>query len=120
MAKILLIDDNEAVRESLGEILKMENHEVHIAENGVNGMKVCKKNSFDIIISDLFMPDKDGFEVIREIKSESYKSKLIAISGFGNSNNTYLTMAKKMGADAIISKPINFSTFIDKINELLN
>lgn len=101
----------------------LEEHDFYVftAENGIDGLKKAAQILPDIIISDLFMPEKDGFEVVKEFKSKSQNSSIIIMSGFGSPtvNSSFLKMAKQIGADAVISKPIDYSMLIENINQLL-
>lgn len=121
LSKILIIDDAEAIRETMKEILEEYNFSVFTAENGIDGLKKAGQITPDIIISDLFMPEKDGFEVVKEYRNQSEDSGIIIISGFGvpDTNSAFLNMAKQMGADAVLSKPIDYTLLLDNINKLL-
>ena len=121
MKKILVVDDSAVFLEIIAEILSGNDFEVHTASNGSDGLKKAQILSPDLIIADLFMPDKDGFELIREYRKTSGKSRIIIMSGFGDANNngTFLNMAIKMGADAAFSKPIDYSALLDRMHKLL-
>ncbi len=119
--KVLIIDDTLAIRETMKEILEEYDFNVFTAENGVDGLKKAEQILPDIIISDLFMPEKDGFEVVKEFRNKSIKSGIIIMSGFGSPsmNTSFLKMAKQIGADVVISKPIDYTLLLDNINKLL-
>lgn len=116
---ILLIDDDEAFRFILSTMLEDEKHEVVEAPNGVVAAEMFRKKPADIIITDIFMPEKDGIETIMELKSYSQKVKIIAISGGGGRGNLdYLEYAKNFGADAILKKPFKQEALLQAIKML--
>lgn len=121
MNKILIIDDTRSIRETMKEILEEYNFSVYTAEDGIDGLKKAEQVLPDIIISDLFMPEKDGFEVVKEFKSKSKNSGIIIMSGFGtpSTNSSFLKAAKQMGADAVIRKPIDYDVLLDNIKNIL-
>ena len=106
MVTILIIDDDEAVRQSTARILTGANHRVIEAANGLIGMKLLHAERPSAVICDLIMPVQEGIETIREIRRLAPQTFIIAISGsLGGKNADYLSAAKKLGADAVLSKP---------------
>lgn len=121
MAKILIIDDEEGVRKLLREILVEEGHEVVMAENGREGMAHFESQSFDLVITDLIMPEQEGVETIQKVLSHKPQTKIIAMSGGGvGDKETYLSVAKKLGAREIFPKPLDFPAFVDSVNRLVS
>jgi len=117
--KILLIDDDALVRFSLAMMLRDAQHEVVTAENGYAGMQLLRKERPDVVVTDIIMPDQEGFETIIEIKREHPGIKVIAISGgLRQGNLDILPMAMGLGADATIAKPFNPSQLLDEIERL--
>ncbi len=107
MAKILLIEDDKVVAASLAIFLKNDGHIVETAYDGMHGMASVAANPPDIVVTDLFMPEKDGLEAIRELRVLRPDLPVIAISGGGSlSSNDALRLAKSLGAQEILSKPI--------------
>ncbi|MGB7569639.1 MAG: response regulator [Chitinivibrionales bacterium] len=98
--KALIIDDDEPIRDHLRHMLEKSGYEVHEASNGTEGMNCLSFHSYDIVFTDLVMPEKEGIETICEIRSLHPDCKVIAVSG-----SVYLSMAKALGAHATISKP---------------
>ena len=68
MSKILIIDDERGIRNTLKEILADEGHEVEVAENGKQGLEMAQAKAYDLIFSDIKMPEMDGMEVLKALK----------------------------------------------------
>jgi len=103
---VLVIDDDEAMREYVCFILKKAGFLVMAASNGVEGLSLVKEQVPDVIITDLIMPEKEGLETIREIRELHPQCGIIAMSGAANSI-TYLAMADCLGAQIVMQKPLN-------------
>jgi CheY-like chemotaxis protein len=116
MSLILVIDDDAAVRESLGVLLATMGHRTIVAENGRGGLAVCAKRRPDIVITDVFMPEKDGFETTASLKRLDAPPKIIAISG---GRACFLNMALALGADRALPKPLDTTALANAINELM-
>jgi len=82
--KVLIIDDERAIRRALREILEFEQIQVHEAENGKDGLELLRSNSFDLVFSDIKMPLMDGMEVLTAIQMEKIDVPIVMISGHGN------------------------------------
>ena len=121
MARVLLIDDEELVRLALRKILEIHEHEVVEAENGNDALNWHKSEPFDIIITDIIMPGKEGIETIMELKQEHPELPVIAISGGGPDRHvTYLETAKFFGADHILTKPFSSEALLHCVNVCLS
>ena len=83
MAKILVIEDMEGVRLSIVTVLERNGHTVSTAENGIIGVEKAKEDSFDLIITDILMPEQDGIEVINELREHNPNTIILAVSGGG-------------------------------------
>jgi CheY-like chemotaxis protein len=118
MARILVIDDDLDMRMVLDEALSMVGHEVVIAANGEEGIKSYKALAADLVITDLFMPKKEGLETIRELKQRFPGAVIIAMSG-DSLANSLLAVAKKMGAVRILRKPFHADELLDVVAEVL-
>ncbi len=116
MARILVIDDEDLLREMLREILEDAGHEVEEASNGQAGIERYTQNPADLIITDLMMPEKDGFETIHELRKAYPEVKIIAITGFGLHN---LPLAYDLGAHRVFEKPFPPKEFLQAVEELL-
>jgi len=121
VANILVIDDEETVRESLKIMLEDEGHSITLAEDGAIGIKLFKQKAFNLVICDLFMPNKEGFETLSDIKNLNASTKVLVISGGvgGSKLNSYLDQAKILGADAILAKPFSIDELEIMVNQLL-
>jgi len=119
-ACILIIDDEVQIRELLGQMLTREGYDVVHASDGKEGMKACREQSIDLIITDIIMPEKDGIEMILELRHDFPALKVIAISGGGRLGpDGYLEMARKLGAHRTFFKPFNRKEILDAVQELL-
>lgn len=113
MAKVLVIDDEADFREVVRFILEFEGHEVLEAKDGEAGIDVFRKSNPDLVITDIFMPGKDGLETIMELRALSPYVKIIAMSATGTvRDDLYLNFARKFGARAVIEKPFMASELL--------
>src|SRR3954451_24443438 len=110
MSKLLVIDDEARVRKTIRLALERVGHDVVEAENGRVGLQVLRSAEFDLIITDILMPEMEGLETIRALREGGAAIKVLAISGGGRWNNAEcLAMAKKFGADDTLRKPFSLS-----------
>lgn len=117
MKKYLIIDDDKLVRESIKLMLDETACQVDLANDGAEGIALYKQVKHDIIITDIIMPQKEGFETISELKKLNEDVKIIAISGGSrNGMGSYLPIAEDLGAKAILYKPFDESELIQTIN----
>ncbi|HOU30839.1 MAG TPA: response regulator, partial [Bacteroidales bacterium] len=84
MPRILVIDDEKSIRNTLKEVLEYENHEVDLAEDGPSGIELFSNNAYDIVLCDIKMAKMDGIEVLEKILEISPDTPVIMISGHGN------------------------------------
>jgi len=97
MARILVIDDDHAVRLTIQVILECEGHEVVLAADGEHGMRAVTSTSPQLIFTDIIMPNKDGLETIMQIRAHDATTPIIAMSGGGRVGNAdFLKMAVKL------------------------
>ena len=121
MAKILVIDDNDLVRASTRTILENEGYVVEEASDGDVGIARAKSVLPDLILTDIVMPNKEGIEMIRDLRSRGYDGPIIAMSGGGRLDATeVLDLAGKLGADACIAKPFKRAELLAKIKACLD
>ncbi len=114
--RILVVDDEQIIRESLSFILRKEGYFVEEAENGKVAFDILSEESFDLVITDLEMPGLKGIELLEELKKISIQTSVIIITAFG-SLNTAIT-ALRHGASDYILKPIEFEELLIKIKRL--
>ncbi|MFO8021409.1 MAG: sigma-54 dependent transcriptional regulator [Perlabentimonas sp.] len=110
MTKILVIDDERAIRNSLKEILEYEKHEVDIAEDGNEALELFQKTSYDVVLCDIKMPKMDGIEVLEKLQELSSETPVIMISGHGNIDTA--VEAIKKGAFDFIEKPLDLNRIL--------
>ena len=121
MARIRVIDDDATVRLSVKLALEDANHSVQEAADGREGTTLFCERPADLVISDIFMPEKEGLETIDEIKRMRPQTKIIAISGGGRMEpDDYLAIAKRVGADRSLLKPFDVQELVGVVDELLN
>jgi DNA-binding response OmpR family regulator len=103
--RILIIEDNREAADTLGEILKLLGHEVRIAYSGLEGVRLASDWGPTIVVSDIGLPELDGFEVARELRGsrKTAGAKLIALTAYGTDEDRRL--AARAGFDAYITKP---------------
>ena len=84
MAKILVIDDERSIRNTLKDILEFEKHKVDLAEDGKQGLEMAKNVAYDIIFSDIKMPGMDGVELLTALAENELETPIVMISGHVN------------------------------------
>ncbi len=106
---ILVMDDDRQIRQTLKTFFERNKFRVLCAGDGEQGLRLFKEHKIDLVITDLFMPEKDGLEIILQLKKEDPLIKIIAISGGAQRCNpdTFLVMASQLGADSIFEKPVD-------------
>ena len=121
MKKILVIDDDIQLNEMICEILTFEGYEIKSAPNGMEGLKLFIKDRPDLVITDIYMPEKEGLETIMEIRQADKAIKILVISGGCPHLNMseLFAMSEMFGADAVLPKPFAIETLLGKIEALL-
>jgi DNA-binding response OmpR family regulator len=121
MAHILVIDDEADIRFMLTEFLTHEGHTVDTAENGKAGVRLAGQHHYDLIITDIIMPEMDGIEVLSSIKQNFPDMRIIVMTGgtLKMEKGFLLSMARAMKAQKVIAKPLNFKELQAAVNEIL-
>ncbi len=120
MASILIIDDNDSFRKMLTEMLKRAGHNVSEADNGIIGVELYINDPTKLVITDIYMPEMNGQEVIIKLRKTYPEVKIIAISGGGNSGSLkYLSGTRNLGADKYLSKPFTMKELLETVNRVL-
>jgi CheY-like chemotaxis protein len=114
LTKILLVEDEEAVRSMLKAVLEDEGYQIQEASNGKEALQSYASSPADLILTDIVMPDTEGIEMIMKLRKSDPKVKIVAMSG-GN----YLTLAKRLGADHILEKPFSNQALLDTVKIML-
>ncbi len=118
MSRILVIDDEKSIRNTLKEILTYEGFEVVEAQDGMEGLKFVEKEKFDIILSDIKMPKMDGIEVLEKLQELSPETPVVMISGHGNIDTAVEAIRK--GAFDYISKPLDLNRMLVTIRNAMD
>lgn len=120
MARILVIDDNDEFRKMLNRMLTQNGYEVIEASHGKAGLKLYNKDQIDLVITDIFMPEKEGTETVLELKKINPDIKIIVVSGGGAHRQfRYLDNMIEFGAQKVFEKPFDSKEFLASITELL-
>jgi CheY-like chemotaxis protein len=115
-AAILVVDDDAAVRSLFHKILSAEGHRVTEAPDGDKALDAFRTGEFDLVITDLVMPGKEGIETIRAIRKLHPNVKIVAMSGaFGGE---YLKIATLLGAQSVLPKPISKEALLETVRQL--
>ncbi len=120
MARILIVEDTEGVRQTLEIMLESSGHTLDVVENGADALKSLKQKTYDAVVTDIIMPEVDGNDVIMEIKRMTDPPKVIAISGGGMKvdKEEALTLARSQ-ADMVLKKPFTHRELQDAVEKTL-
>ncbi len=116
--RVLVIDDEDIVRTSCSRSLGPEGYEVKLAKNGLEGLNMIRSEKFDIVLTDLKMPDMDGIEVLKKIKEEWPGVEVIIITGYQTVDTAVKSI--KLGAFDYIEKPFTPDALIAAIAKALD
>jgi DNA-binding NtrC family response regulator len=119
MSRILIIDDDAGVRAYLQHGLSLGAYDVVVAPNGNEGIQRHRESPVDLVITDLFMPEKDGLETITELRRDSPSLPIIAISGGHATSGSMLQAARLVGAANILEKPFDAGKLLSMIESAL-
>lgn len=120
MPRVLVIEDDEEVRDLLDSLLSREGYDVATAANGKLGVSAFLSQPFDLVITDIIMPEKDGIEAIMDLRRGRPELKLIAISGGGRAEpENYLHSAQLLGANRTLRKPFTNQAILAAVKELI-
>lgn len=117
MAKILVIDDQKGIRNTLKDVLEYEHHEVSLAENGLQGLELFEAEKHEVVLCDIKMPEMDGIEVLDRIVKSNPDVPVIMISGHGNIDTA--VDAIKKGAYDFIEKPLDLNRLLVSIRNAI-
>lgn len=121
MSRVLVVDDDPQILRMLQMWLEREGHEVILAEDGYGALKIVSRapDCIDVMITDIVMPEKEGLELIMELKKKFCRLPIIAMSGGGDlSPYSYLKMAKMLKADRTFRKPLDMQELLATVSEL--
>lgn len=118
MAKILVIDDEKSIRNALTDILEFEKHQVDAVENGLSGLEKMQAETYDVIFSDIKMPQMDGLELLQRAVEMGVETPIVMISGHGNIETAVESIKK--GAYDFIEKPIDLNRLLVVVRNALD
>lgn len=118
MRSILVIEDDEDLRRVLEQTLVSAGYQVRTAEDGKQAIPLCRAQAPDLVITDIYMPNKDGLEVIMELRAGFPRVKIVAISGQISRKNM-LPVAGTLGAIRTLAKPFDPSELLAAVEEVL-
>jgi CheY-like chemotaxis protein len=115
---VLIVDDDRAVRDSLAEVFEAFGFRTRTASNGFEGLQAVETEAPSAIITDLHMPEMDGFALLTALRGARSRIPVIAISGGASKDTDFLDAAKQLGAVVTFHKPLPVLEMIDVINGL--
>jgi len=118
MARILIVDDERSIRNTLKEILEFEKFTVDTAEDGPSGLKKITENNYDVVLCDIKMPVMDGMEVLQKVREAGVDTPIVMISGHGNIETA--VEAIKMGAYDFVEKPLDLNRTLVTLRNALD
>ncbi|MDH4260963.1 MAG: response regulator [Gammaproteobacteria bacterium] len=130
MTRVLVIDDEPDVRDSIGKMLLKAGYEVRVVGTAAAGLESYQKEVTDLVITDVIMPEQNGVDLIKALRIVGGAAPIIAISGGGNfssagyapgaiTTTAFLAAAQKVGADAVLTKPFERKELLDLVSDLL-
>jgi len=108
--KVLVVDDDPGIRETMLDILSLEGYEVDVAECGEKAVELSGKGRYDFALLDIRMPGMDGVQTLRELKRIDETVRVIMITGFDEGSLS--SQAMEAGAEAVFHKPLDVATFL--------
>jgi CheY-like chemotaxis protein len=116
---VLIVDDNDELREVLKTALELSGYAVRIAASGAEAMQVQQSAGADILLTDLFMPDTDGFELIDKFRAAYPRTRIVAMSGDSvRTKRDYLHAANLIGVDLTLQKPFAIDALLQALDTL--
>lgn len=118
--RLLVVDDDADMRLTLKLSLELAGYSVEVAANGREALEIQRRQPVDVLITDIFMPDVDGFEAIDAFRKNFPQTKIIVVSGGAQfSKRDYLPDAELIGVDATLQKPFEIETLLKTLQSLL-
>ncbi|MBN2441587.1 MAG: response regulator [Spirochaetales bacterium] len=120
MKTILVIDDIEYVRKTIGRILRNEGFTVYEAGNVKEGTDIINRNRIDVLITDIVMPEKGGIELLMDLRKELENTKIIVITGkVSPEAEAFRNLVKEYGVSAILFKPFKKKVLLETVDKIL-
>lgn len=119
-ARVLVVEDDPDLRELWRQVLERAGFAVETSASGRDAAPRCRAERFDLVLTDIVMPDMDGFELLQQLARDVPTTAVIAISGGGAlGDRTYLKVAERLGARAVISKPVRVAQLLAAVEGVL-
>jgi DNA-binding NtrC family response regulator len=115
--RILVVDDESDIRESLDALLTLEGYEVHLAQNGAEGARKMETRNYDLVLLDLMMPDRSGMDVLRDVRDRDRETPIFMITAYGSVE--VAVNALKLGANDYFSKPWDNEKLLIEIDRMI-
>jgi len=121
MARVMVVDDEPAVAQAIGGILELGEHEVLYARPGRDGAADAVQRRYDVLITDVIMPEVSGWEIIKRVRLERPSTRIIAISGGGHimDPDVALKLSDRLGADLALAKPVDVDVLLQAVEKVL-
>jgi CheY-like chemotaxis protein len=120
MAKLLVVEDDLYLRKLMSQALTDQGHTLSVAGDGREALAQLARSVPDLLITDVIMPEMDGFELIMKVRKTYPSLRVLAISAGGrNSSSTYLDISRTIGADRVLGKPFDLPDLFAMVNELV-
>ena len=117
MSRILIVEDEPAIALGLEDDLKMEGYQVEVAGDGITGARRAREGAFDLVLLDVMLPGKDGFEVCRELRRAGLKTPILMLTA--KAREAEKVMGLELGADDYVTKPFGTRELRARIKALL-
>jgi two-component system CheB/CheR fusion protein len=118
--RILLVDDDDDVAESMGALLSIDGHTVNTANNGAAAIDILHTFDPDVVLLDLGLPGIDGYQVARRMRSQTFKQDLVIIALSGYGEKEHRRRSKEAGCDYHLVKPVQPHVLRDLLNKIRN
>ena len=116
MIRVLVVDDNADLRETLRRLLGLAGYHADTAGDGEEALRMHRRRGYHALVTDIYMPRSDGLETIEAFRSETPEMRIIAMSGGGDvARGRYLAVATEIGADAALEKPFAFEALLEAL-----
>lgn len=119
MARILVVDDNDDVRQLVAGVLKEEGHKVQLAANGASALDALRREAMDVLILDIMMPEVDGFTVLQTMNDEGLKKRTKVLVLTAKSAENDWVRGYRLGADIYLTKPFTMLELIGALKDIL-
>jgi len=118
--RVLIVDDNEMTLTLVSKILELEGYEVDIASNAIDTFNLIENNKYDLLILDVMMPDMNGYDLCKNLRSEPHNIKIPVMILTAEGNNLEKQRALACGANDLLTKPFNMDVFNSHVRTLLS